>query len=166
MKKVFSYADAILYFNSYFSILNSFSGKSCPPDWILFNNYCYLLKNHLLTWDQALSYCNGLGAALVKIRGAEENDFVLDLSKQNTTVDKVWIGLKWYTGDDYYWYDSSVPGYTNWVPGQPNGGANEPCRSMYTAQRKENLPLTAAGYWNDVKCAGVPKIGIVCKRLP
>ena len=96
------------------------------------------LKDHLLTWDQALSYCNGLGVALVKISGAEENDFVLDLSKKKTTVDKVWIGLKWYTGDDYYWYDTSVPGYTNCAPGQPNGAANEPCGSMYTEEKRKS----------------------------
>ena len=104
-----------------FATFNSFSGTSCPNGWTLFNNYCYLVSSAVTSWDQAQKYCEYLGAELVKIRGAEENDFVLDLSKQATSVTKVWIGLQWYTGDDFYWYDYSVPDYTNWAPDQPNG---------------------------------------------
>ena len=102
----------------------------------------------------------------MKINSAEENDFVLDLSKQKPSLRLVWIGLKWYTGKDFYWSDSSVPDYTNWAPGEPNGGAREPCSSMYTAERKTNLPIAAAGYWNDVPCDGVSRIGTVCEKLP
>ena len=149
-----------------FSIFNSFSGESCPNGWTLFNNYCYLVITNTMTWHQALGQCKYLGGELVKINGAEENDFVLDLSKQNPSVTKVWIGLEWYTGDDYYWYDYSAPDYTNWAPGQPNGGANEPCGSMYTEPKRENFPIAAAGYWNDVPCDGVSRIGTVCERLP
>ena len=118
--------------------------------------------------DDAQNHCESLGAELVKINSAEENDFVLDLSKQKpyASLRLVWIGLKWYTGKDFYWSDSSVPDYTNWAPGEPNGGAREPCSSMYTAERKKNLPRAAAAYWNDVPCSGVPSIGSVCKRLP
>ena len=149
-----------------FATFNSFSGTSCPNGWTLFNNYCYLASSAVTSWDQAQKNCEYLGAKLVKISGAEENDFVLDLSKQATSMTKVWMGLKWYTGDDFYWYDYSVPDYTNWAPDQPNGGANEPCGSMYTEQKRENFPMAAAGYWNDIKCSGVPYIGTVCKRLP
>ena len=109
---------------------------------------------------------HSLGAELVKINSAEENVFVLDLSKQEPSVTLIWIGLKWYTGKDFYWSDSSVPDYTNWAPGEPNGEAREPCASMYTGPRKTNLPIAAAGNWNDIPCSGVPSIGSVCKRLP
>ena len=120
-----------------------------------------------MSWDQAQSHCQSLRAGLVKINGAEENDFVLDLSKQATSLEKIWIGLKWYTAEDFYWYDYSAPDdFTNWAPDQPNGGTNEQCGSMYTEQKGENRPLAAPGYWNDVKCNGVPNIGYVCKKLP
>ena len=125
-----------------------------------------MVSTSVTSWDEAQKRCESRGAGLVKINGAEENDFVLDLSKQQTSLEKVWIGLKWYTGDDFYCYDYSVPDYTNWAPDQPNGGANEPCGSMYTEQKREDFPIAAAGYWNDVKCYGVPYIGSVCKRLP
>ena len=149
-----------------FSTFNSFSGTSCLNGWTLFNNYCYLVSSAVTSWDQAQKYCEYLGAELVKIRGAEENDFVLDLSKQEPSVTLVWIGLKWYTGKDFYWSDSSVPDYTNWAPGEPNGEVKEPCASMYTGQNKKNFPIAAAGYWNDIQCDGVSHIGSICKRLP
>jgi len=118
------------------------------------------------SWDEAKTTCESLSAGLVKINGAEENDFVLDLSKQKA-LKKVWIGLKWYRGDDFYWYDYSAPNdYTNWAPDQPNGGANEQCGSMYTEPKRENLPMAAPGYWNDINCDGDGSaMGLVCKRL-
>ena len=116
------------------------------------------------SWENAKRDCENAGAALVKINGAEENNFVLDLSKQKTSG-MVWIGLKWYTGDDFYWYDYSAPNdYTNWAPDQPNGGANEQCVSMYTAPRRANLPIAAPGYWNDIDC--YDQLAYVCKKLP
>jgi len=121
----------------------------------------------ITSWDNAQKNCEAFDAGLVKINGAEENDFVLDLSKKKTSLKKVWIGLKWYTDDDFYWYDYSAPNdYTNWAPEQPNGGANEQCGSMYTEQTRENLPLEAPGYWNDINCDGGSGIGYVCKMLP
>ena len=77
-----------------FSTFSSFSAKSCPSGWVRFNNYCYFVKGNIRSLDQALSYCYSLGAGLVKINGAEESDFVLDLSKQVAPFEKVWIELK------------------------------------------------------------------------
>ena len=81
-------------------------------------------------------------------------------------MDKVWIGLKWHTAEDFCWYDSSVPHYVNWAPGEPNGEDEEQYAMMHTVKEKSILPKAAAGYWNDVKCDGVPRIGSVCKRPP
>ena len=149
-----------------FATFNSFLGEPCPDGWTRFNNYFYLVSSSIKSRDNAQKHCESLGAELVKINSAEENVFVLDLSKQEPSVTLIWIGLKWYTGKDFYWSDSSVPDYTNWAPGEPNGEAREPCASMYTGPKNKNLPIAAAGYWNDVKCYGAPYIGSVCKRLP
>jgi len=103
----------------------------------------------------------------VKINSPEENEFVLKLVRQKAkSLKQVWIGLNW-DSTAFYWYDHSVPVYTNWAPREPNGRAGEPCAHMYTAQRTL-LPFTASGYWNDISChiiASWPN-GIVCKRLP
>jgi len=108
----------------------------------------------------------------VKINSPEENEFVLKLVRQQAKSTKqVWLGLNW-DSSAFYWYDHSVPVYTNWAPGEPSSKGlsskvGEPCVHMYTAQGKQ-LPVRASGYWNDVPChilAGWPN-GIVCKRLP
>ena len=103
----------------------------------------------------------------MKINSPEENEFVLKLVRQQAkSIKQVWIGLRW-DSTAFYWYDHSVPVYTNWGPGEPNGKAREPCGHMYTAQEKP-LPYRASGFWNDVPCHILARLpnGIVCKRLP
>ena len=125
------------------------------------------MSSSIKTWDQAQEYCESLGAGLVKINSAEENEFVLDLVTQKApSLEQVWIGLKWST-NNFYWYDNSVPVYKNWAPHEPNGNANEPCGQMWL-DGHSMVPIRAAGYWNDIPChviADRPN-GIVCKTLP
>ena len=112
--------------------------------------------------DDAQTYCNDLGAELVKITSAEENDFVLALARKDAAVRaRVWIGIEWSSSaNGYFWSDFSAPVYTNW--GQLHG--NENCVVMWT----NVSPLYASGYWNDRPCEILPNYlaGIVCKRLP
>lgn len=146
--------------------LNSYPGKPCPGGWTRFKDNCYLVHSSINTWSRAQAYCRTLSGGLVKINSPEENEFVLKLVRQKAkSLKQVWIGLKWIS-TAFYWYDHSVPIYTNWAPGEPNSRGGEPCAHMYTAQRI--VPGRASGYWNDVSCyilAGWPN-GIVCKRLP
>jgi len=143
-------------------------GKPCPDGWTRFEHYCYLVSSSINTWDQAQKYCQSLGAGLVKINSAEENEFVLNLVKKDApSLKQVWIGLRWYS-NNFYWYDTSVVGYKNWAPGEPSGKANEPCGHMYIGEYFKSLPGRAAGSWNDVGCQANPiwPNGIVCERLP
>ena len=132
------------------------------------NDYCYLVSTSVKSWSQARAYCHSLDADLVKINSAQENEFVLKLvRKEDRTPKQVWLGLRWYS-TNFNWYDNSVPVYSNWAPGEPNGKAREPCVHMYTAQPDNKLPGRASGYWNDIPChvlSGWPN-GIVCKKLP
>ena len=158
-----------IYFATFaFSIWKCLPGNPCPHSWTPFDNYCYLVSTSIKTWDQALKHCESLGAGLVKINSAEENEFVLNLvAKEAPSLKRVWIGLHWYS-DAFYWYDVSVPGYKNWAPNEPNGKENEPCGQMFIHGRLEFLPTGATGYWNDVSCHGQPNApnGLVCERLP
>lgn len=135
----------------------------CPTGWILFNNNCYLINDSdSKTWLQAQTFCRSLKGELVKINSAEENDFVWDLVKrQATSVRYVWIGLKWNsTANGFYWYDHSVPVYNNWNTGEPNGRASEPCGLMYGP----SSPPSHHGRWNDATCD--PQFsGTACQRL-
>lgn len=103
-----------------------------------------------------------MNANLAKINSKEENNFVLDVANRHApSAKRVWIGMKWENSTkNYYWYDNSVPTFTNW---EPNGKVNEPCVVMYIEQY-DSLPSRAAGYWNDVPCE-TQHIPAVCKRL-
>jgi len=137
-------------------------GAPCPSGWTRFKSYCYLVSSSTKTWHQAQAYCRALRGELVKINSVEENEFVLALArKEASSKSHVWIGLKWNSGKNaFLWCDHSVPVYTNWAPGEPNGKAAEPCNHLYTGI----AGLT--GYWNDISCGTRNDRGFVCKRLP
>ena len=126
------------------------------------------MSSSIKTQSQAKQWCSDQEADLVKINSAEENEFVLELVREEApSLQQVWIGLEWHT-NKFYWSDLSVPDYTNWAPGEPNGKAREPCGHMYVGGHSQQLPHRASGSWNDISClghAGYPN-GIVCKRLP
>ena len=147
-----------------------FPGDPCPNSWTRFNGYCYLVSSSIKSWSQAQAYCRSMGGNLVKINHAEENEFVLNLvQKKAPSVKQVWIGLKWVS-HGFYWYDYSVPVYTNWAPHEPNGKAGAPCSQMWVAAHGNGayVPGRVTAYWNDIPChvtSDLPN-GIVCKKLP
>lgn len=142
----------------------------CPSGWEDFEDYCYLVSSSYKSWSQALTHCRSLGGELVKINSQEENEFVLNLVRdQDASLKQVWIGLSWdTTGQDYFWSDGSDPVYENWATGEPNGFAFEPCTQLYTDRANSlNLPNRASGRWNDIPCSADSQqpSGIVCKKL-
>ena len=116
---------------------------------------------------EAQQYCEDeMDANMLKINSQEENNFIVDLVKEHApTAKHIWIGLKWEKAPKhFFWYDQSVPTFTNWGPGEPNGGGSEPCVAMYALPPPNALPQRATGYWNDVSCVKTDVIA-VCKRL-
>lgn len=133
-----------------------------PSSWFQFEDYCYLVKGSRLSWSAAQEYCRYQGGDLVKINNIGENEFVLQLVRQEApSVKQVWIGLGWHSEtEDWTWIDNSHPFFTYWSPGEPNGFEHEPCAEMYVDNTAE-LPVN--GYWNDQACDKT--YGIVCKKL-
>ena len=109
---------------------------------------CYYVEDTLTAkWSDARAFCQNLGADLVVINSAEENDFVYDLvmDQETLTEGKSWIGLKKNTDDQkWYWVDGTpLEGqYVNWGAGEPNNArGNENC-VHFDQPRK----------WNDNPC--------------
>lgn len=74
------------------------------------------------------------------------------------TADYFYIGLDDIAIEGLFRWETTLtnlyPGYSNWIPGQPNWAANEDCVIM-------NIP---SGYnigWNDVVCTAL--YGAVCE---
>lgn len=134
----------------------------CPSSWFQFEDYRYLAKDSIVSWYTAQDYCLSQGGNLVKINNIGENEFVLQLVRQEApSVKHVWIGLGFNTeADEWTWIDTSHPFFTYWSPGEPNGFEHEPCGEMYVDNAAE-LPVN--GYWNDLTCNNTN--AIVCKKL-
>ncbi|XP_032203146.1 C-type lectin domain family 7 member A isoform X5 [Mustela erminea] len=46
--------------------------SSCPPNWIIHKNNCYLFSTSLTSWNRSKSQCSQLYSNLLKIDSAEE----------------------------------------------------------------------------------------------
>ena len=113
-----------------------------------FDSHEYAIFGDPLPWHDAVDYCANIGAHLVTIGSAEENDFVFGLTPNtwlgatDEAVEGVW---EWVTGEPF--------DYTNWAPGEPNNccppefcGGDACTPEHYLTFWGE--PFT--GQWNDV----------------
>ena len=111
------------------------------------------------TFSEAREKCKDLGADLVIIKSAEENDFISELLKKKGR-NWAWLGLRRkIPGLKFYWVDGTpIEGkYDSWGPGEPNNsGGNEHC--AYTNR--------LAGRWNDFRCerTSTPGPSVVCQK--
>ncbi|XP_032203144.1 C-type lectin domain family 7 member A isoform X3 [Mustela erminea] len=82
--------------------------SSCPPNWIIHKNNCYLFSTSLTSWNRSKSQCSQLYSNLLKIDSAEELEFIVrHMSSQPDN--SFWIGLSRHqTEGPWLWEDGSV----------------------------------------------------------
>jgi len=120
----------------------------CNGGFVEHGDYCYALIERSETWVSAAANCRALDAYLAEPRNKEENDFVKQLAKsQTTTPTHVWLGgHDQVTEGKWFWGHSGAPveGFTDWHhDGQPNNAnGGEDCME-YRLNFKS---------WNDMKC--------------
>ena len=141
----------------------------CPAGWVRRGRSCYYIDDTpTAKWSDARQRCQNMGADLVIIRSAKENDFILDLVKKQDRITwyGAWLGLQRKADSKFYWVDGTpLEGkYSAWNTGEPNN-RNEQCGNMWgpTKQRP--------GAWNDVFCdlRGYDRVGdrspvVVCQK--
>lgn len=118
------------------------------------------------TWDNALAKCQGLGAQLVKIESAEENDFIKSMYLNASGV-TFWVGLTDQVQEgDWIWADgSSLRDYEDWFQDPNNLGGNQHCVHIIKG------PLSIGEYrfgdddfgWNDLECNFT--LGYICEAF-
>ena len=72
----------------------------CPPDWLAWQDSCYILLPDKMNWFQALKLCDRPGSSLLIPDSQEEQDFiwhkmkdwVKDLGVNSIDELEVWIG--------------------------------------------------------------------------
>lgn len=129
--------------------------------------HCYLVVPELLTFPAAQAHCLTLGAHLVTLASAAENDFAWSLSP-----DAHWIGStdgkgpKEATAGTYGWLTGEPFAYGNWSSEQPNASKTECGDSNGGGTCYEHCAFQWSsgeqpGQWNDRFC--LHTIASVCE---
>jgi len=134
----------------------------CPMGYVNYENKCFLFVDGQLNWNESQQECLRLvgpqfpQTGLASIWDPWEQAF-LTSSVRSLKSTRYWIGLYHFqTGQAQFgWVDNAALRFTNWAPGEPNGGLNEPCGEMYAEHR--------AGLWNDVACS--TRQSYMCMRM-
>lgn len=130
-----------------FNALASDNCSLATPDFLgfefggTFNGHTYYISTIPNFWPEAQAAAQAIGANLVAIDNAAENEFVRTLSTST-----IWIGLNDLASEgNFVWTNGDPVTYTNWAPGEPNNNNNEDIVEM----------STTSGLWNDAKVSGV-----------
>ena len=122
-----------------------------PPDWeVNPGNVRYYRTIDGPSWKDVQAAALSLGANLVTIRSASENDWLVRTFGNVTR----WIGFTDEAAEgSWNWISGAPVTYTNWRPGEPNNVGDEDFAA---------INFGAAGGWNDVKLTDTgPKSGII-----
>lgn len=112
------------------------------------NGHWYRLTDVVGQWIDAEAEAASIGAHLLTINNAAENQWVFDTFAQPGNI---WIGLYQDVDDPDYaepgggwkWVSGEIVTYTNWVSGEPNDNGGEQWAEMKGAQSIWD------GQWND-----------------
>ena len=160
-------------------VFNAFAGTGPKPFFHLFtsmeqnltwfrnpaNDHEYTVLLSDLTWEEAEKVAVSLSGHLVAINNAEENQWIVDhlfdyILQNVSTFEGCWIG---YTDRDqggrWEWVSGENSAYTNWVPGEPNGGSLEEYGELYYSH---DGVVSERGHWNDL--GGYRKLFAIVER--
>ncbi len=118
------------------------------------------------TWKNARDRCKCLGAQLVKIESAAENEFLKGTFLTSSGL-SFWIGLNDQVEESKWkWTDgTSLEIYTNWGDDNPNNyGGNQNCGhiAMGTISIGSYTINHLDGEWNDLECHFT--MGYICEK--
>ncbi|MGD2067986.1 MAG: Ig-like domain-containing protein [Gemmatimonadota bacterium] len=112
--------DCSLGFNSVVEFENDFP-VTFRASWV-HDGALYLQTEQTFDWEGARRMAESLGGSLVIVQDQAEMNALLD------HADGGWIGLRDRDQEGTFtWVDGSLPGFTAWAAGQPNGGASIDC---------------------------------------
>ncbi|XP_015984406.2 C-type lectin domain family 7 member A isoform X2 [Rousettus aegyptiacus] len=82
--------------------------SSCPSNWIMHENSCYLFSTSIDSWESSKRQCSQLGSNLLKIDSSKELEFIRkQVSSQPDN--SFWIGLSRHqTEGPWFWEDGSM----------------------------------------------------------
>lgn len=130
------------------------------------SGYCYMLFTKPETWNNAKEKCKTVGAELVKIESAEENDFIKTTFLSSSSV--YWIGLNDQVHEnEWKWTDGTLllyGNYSNWGLGNPDNSGNQNCAAIVRGYiwTSRTQKIYYDGKWDDVTC--YDSKSFICKK--
>ncbi|CAH1265253.1 COLEC11 [Branchiostoma lanceolatum] len=107
------------------------------------NGYNYTVHGSRQTHATATDECASFGARLADSKSADVNNFLVSLANGVLPGEAFWFGLHDYEHEgQWQWSDDTDVDYTNWHPGEPNGGVGQSCGQLYTSN----------SMWDDDSC--------------
>ncbi|XP_078331886.1 perlucin-like [Crassostrea virginica] len=131
--------------------------QNCPAGWLHHGTSCYaFIDSEPDGWIEGLFYCNTVGAKLVEIETASENDFLKKHLQSIGATTNYWIGLSDSIQEGHYLWQSTQDNvdFTDWAPGEPNDDHHtEDCTELFQ-------PF--GFHWNDAPCS--TKSNFICEK--
>ena len=119
-----------------------------------FNGHRYFRSNFANRWTEARDLAISNGAHLVTITSAAESNFISGNGAE------AWIGLTDEASEgNFVWVTGELVGYTNWWPGNPNGGTAENHVSMNfygTTKWIDTYGTNLHPFIMEFECSGSP----------
>ena len=113
----------------------------CPTGYEENDDYCYMMGDGELTFQEAAAACLANNSYLIEPRTPELND----IAKAYAGSDKLWIGATDISEEGtWLWQsDNTTLTYFDWAPNQPNnGGPGQDC-----------VAIQGNGQWGDIQCS-------------
>lgn len=102
-----------------------------PADALYYNGHYYYVYDLYLTWKETKAYFESLDGYLATITSQAENDAVYQYIKK-MGYENAFFGLTDETTEGKWkWVTGEKADYTNWSPGEPNGGSAEDYAMFY-----------------------------------
>ncbi|XP_030856819.1 C-type lectin domain family 4 member C isoform X3 [Gorilla gorilla gorilla] len=151
--KVWSMAVVSILLLSVCFTVSSVDWSCCPTPWTSFQSSCYFISTGMQSWTKSQKNCSVMGADLVVINTREEQDFIIQNLKRNSSY---FLGLSDPGGRRHWQWVDQTPyneNVTFWHSGEPNN-LDERCAII-------NFRSSEEWGWNDIHCH-VPQKSI-CK---
>ncbi|XP_075899299.1 C-type lectin domain family 12 member B-like [Nelusetta ayraudi] len=129
--------------------------KPCPAGWLLFQSMCYLITEHIYswewkTWEGSRHSCRELSADLVMIDSQEEQEFISNNTEfYNDYRHGYWIGYS-RVEDTWMWTGGSNGTLTFWT--QQNKVYGEKCALTLRLDSLDNWRKTSCHMKNRWIC--------------
>ncbi|KAL3863409.1 hypothetical protein ACJMK2_005166 [Sinanodonta woodiana] len=129
----------------------------CGQGWLHHDSSCYFMSRDTLTWVEAMTMCRLHGGYLAEATSDREGHFLENQVK--VFAREFWIGgSDAIVEGEWVWQNSKAElrpsSYSNWYPGNPNGGGVENC-----------MAIAADGTWRDEACHG-SSLYYICEMNP